>query len=464
MKSAVVLSLAAGALAAPAVVPKAPAASLSKAAMAKKHLLTRSDGRANVPAILASLNGTLAKWGSSPLPYYAPVAEQQAAQASERRMAKAKRQANEPLVDQYEGTSEDAAYYGAVVIGAGDGAPQTFELIFDTGSSDLWVPGQSCGLTDGCTHPFLPKYDEGGLSLGTNTSIEYGSGSTQGANWIDDVTVAGLTSANQTLFAVTSAVGFEELDAQGIIGMAFSTIAQDNGTTFFESLIAAGSVDANEFGVYLGRVASGTEEDSELTLGGRDSTKVTGDFVTVPVSSETYWQVAIDRVTVNGKTGGISTPGQAAIDTGTTLWVAPTTAAKEIMAKVPNALGFPLEGEVLYIYPCNTSAEYIPALEFAGESFPINPLDFNLGAIESEDIVMLALGNQTLVDEMAAANVTSELANFCIAGMAGLDLYADENLYIVGDTFIKNWYTVFSYDASNGEPAVLFAPSVAQDS
>lgn len=116
------------------------------------------------------------------------------------------------------------------------------------------------------------------------------------------------------------------------------------------------------------------------------------------------------------------------------------------------------------IYPCNTSAEYIPAIEFAGESFQINPLDFNIGAIESEDIEMLALGNQTLVNEMAAANVTSELANFCIAGLAGADLTDIENLYVVGDTFIKNWYTVFSYDGSDGEPAVLLGTSIAQDS
>jgi len=131
MKSAVAFSLLSGALAVPAVVPKAP--------MARSHMLTRSDGTANVPAILASLNGTRAKFGHAPFSYYAPVAEKQAAQASERRRAvREKRQALEPLVDQYEGDTEDAAYYGAVVIGAGDGSPQTFELIFDTGSADLW--------------------------------------------------------------------------------------------------------------------------------------------------------------------------------------------------------------------------------------------------------------------------------------------------------------------------------------
>lgn len=187
----------------------------------------------------------------------------------------------------------------------------------------------------------------GGIPLGTNTSITYGSGSTSGVNYADDVTVAGLTSPNQTLISVSTAVGFTELDADGIIGMAFTSIAQDKGTTFMENLIAQGSVTADEFGVYLGRIASGTEDDSELTLGGRDSTKYTGDFVTVPVSLQEYWQIALDRVTVDGKTGGLDTPGQAAIDTGTTVVLAPTTAAKEIMNKIPGTFSFKLEGEVI---------------------------------------------------------------------------------------------------------------------
>lgn len=110
--------------------------------MGKRHLLTRADGRANVPGILGSLNQTLVKFGNSPLPYYEPVAQQQAAQADARRLAR--RQANEPLTDQYETSTEDVAYYGDVTIGAGDGKPQTFGLIFDTGSADLWYVLEHC--------------------------------------------------------------------------------------------------------------------------------------------------------------------------------------------------------------------------------------------------------------------------------------------------------------------------------
>lgn len=143
MKSAVVLSLLSGALALPAsssdVVAAAPA---NRVTMGKKHTVTRSNGRADLPGFFASLNHTLIKYGKTPLPYYAPVAEAQAVARKEKRDARLrKRQANEPLTDQYEGDSEDAAYYGAVVVGSDDGSPQTFELIFDTGSSDIWYVG-----------------------------------------------------------------------------------------------------------------------------------------------------------------------------------------------------------------------------------------------------------------------------------------------------------------------------------
>lgn len=160
MKSALVLSLLTGAaLALPAnndatiSSSSGAAAPLSKVPMGKKHTVTRSNGRANLPGFFASLNNTLIKYNKTPLPYYAPVAEAQEIARREKREARemrrrdaaaaaAKRQANEPLTDQYEGDSEDAAYYGAVVIGADDGSPQTFELIFDTGSSDIWYVAQ----------------------------------------------------------------------------------------------------------------------------------------------------------------------------------------------------------------------------------------------------------------------------------------------------------------------------------
>ncbi|KAI1849147.1 hypothetical protein JX265_012780 [Neoarthrinium moseri] len=448
MKSTVALSLLSGALALPAANPAPQTVSFGK-----RNMLTRPNGEANVAGILASLNHTLHKYNLKPLPYYAPVAVLQAELFS---VDVEKRQANLPLIDQTQLGTEDVAYYGSITIGGGDGKAQKFNVIFDTGSADAWVPGPSCTKARGCTH--TTKYDQGGRDLGTKTSIQYGSGSTEGENYVDDLTIAGLTSKSQTLISVTTAAGFTQVDADGLVGMGFSSIAQDNGTTVFENLIAQGTVQADEFSFYLGRVSEKTGRNSQLTLGGRDSTKYKGNFVTVPVSSQTYWQVALDGVKVGGKKVA-GTAGQAAIDTGTTILLAPTAVAKAVFDAIPGSIGLNLAGEHIYLYPCNTAVTNIPKITFAGQDLAINPLDFKLGSLSAADVDNLALGDRAL-----AAQIREQMARagLCIAGFAGGDLTGIDDLYIVGDTFIKNWYSVFSYSAANGKPAVLFAPNIGQ--
>ena len=70
----------------------------------------------------------------------------------------------------------NAQYYGEITIGT---PPQKFEVIFDTGSSNLWVPGGKC--TSCGSHV---KYDSANSSTyiknGKVFNIRYGSGPVSG--------------------------------------------------------------------------------------------------------------------------------------------------------------------------------------------------------------------------------------------------------------------------------------------
>ncbi|RCN25169.1 hypothetical protein ANCCAN_29120, partial [Ancylostoma caninum] len=81
-----------------------------------------------------------------------------------------------------EGLSDysNAQYYGTVQIGT---PPQTFQLLFDTGSSNLWVPCKNCKASD-LACDFHKKFDCKKSKTCTETNqpfeIQYGSGSMKG--------------------------------------------------------------------------------------------------------------------------------------------------------------------------------------------------------------------------------------------------------------------------------------------
>ncbi|KAG8160486.1 hypothetical protein KVR01_010022 [Diaporthe batatas] len=312
------LAIFSGALA----LPEPHATGPHKVSLSKGNSLTHSNGSVKVHHMFASLANTLAKFqGIKAHLHDEPVAQHHAERRAGRRRETAHRPGKVSLTDKYISPKapSDLAYYGPMTVGSYDGKPQDFQ---------------------GCDNP--TKYDQGGTALNKTAHLEYQKGTASGSSYTDVVTIGGLKSFNQTILSVNSTESISGGPVDGLVGMGISVDSQS--TTFFENLIASGAVEDDEFSFYLGRVVSGTANDSELTLGGRDSKKYYHNFTTVPVLEPIvgFWLVKLDNVMVNGRPAGPHSAAlPAAIDTGSSAIVAPHAVAEEIMSQIPGSISFP---------------------------------------------------------------------------------------------------------------------------
>jgi cathepsin D len=313
---------------------------------------------------------------------------------------------------------EDAQYYGPISIGT---PPQKFNVVFDTGSSNLWVPSKSCSLLNiACkTHS---KYDSSKSSSyvknGTAFAIRYGSGSLSGFTSVDSVSVGAVTVPNLEFAEAVKepGVAFVAAHFDGILGFGYPEIAVNGMPPFFQAALASGAIKEPKFAFSLathGTVAQG----GELVLGGVDSTKYTGDFTYTPVTIKGYWQFAVDGITLGSDSVGSDI--KAIADTGTSLLAVPKATFTSLVAKLPGVS--PLAaGE--YTVDCSKISE-MPTLTFkiAGKDF----------ALEGSDYVL----------QISSAGVTE-----CLLGMMGIDVPAPRGpLWILGDVFLRKYYTVFDY-------------------
>jgi hypothetical protein len=161
MKTAALLSLSALALAAPT--QQESQGTKIPYSRARHEHRKRDDGSLDFQWLLGNFKHTLLK--------YDPNFDLPAALQNVSSILKRDTDANEHLTDQSQ-DGLDSLYYGAGTVGTS--SKQTFTFDFDTGSSDTFVPGPSCGTAQGCVGS--TKYNQKGVDRHNTTSITYGSG------------------------------------------------------------------------------------------------------------------------------------------------------------------------------------------------------------------------------------------------------------------------------------------------
>uniref|UniRef100_A0A8C9NKT7 Embryonic pepsinogen-like n=1 Tax=Serinus canaria TaxID=9135 RepID=A0A8C9NKT7_SERCA len=214
-------------------------------------------------------------------------------------------------------------YYGTISIGT---PPQNFSVVFDTGSSDLWVPLVSCPSLACQTHRvFDPSQSSSYKSTGLSLSVHYGTGEMEGIVGSDTITVASLVDTNQLFGLSTAEPGrfFVHVQFDGILGLGYPNLAADGITPVFDNLVNQSLLQENLFSVYLSREAAG----SVVIFGGIDESCFTGPIHWIPVSYQGYWQISMDSQEV-ACAGGC----QAIIDTGTSLVAGPPSGIRSIQS------------------------------------------------------------------------------------------------------------------------------------
>ncbi|CAK5266672.1 unnamed protein product [Mycena citricolor] len=294
------------------------------------------------------------------------------------------------------------------------GTPATrFVIDFDTGSSDLWVPSSACRSSCSGKTKYSPSGSSTSASKSGSFSIQYGDGSTvSGPIYTDTVSVAGVSVTKQYLAGVTTLSSeFTTDPADGLLGLAFPAISNLGHNPYFQTAISEGAVSANRFGFYL--ASSG----SSLYIGGTDTRKYTGAIEYNDITSSSgFWQVTGASVKVGSST--VVSNLQTIVDSGTTIMYGPPALVKQIFAQVPGAKLYDSTNGY-YSYPCSTPPKI--SINYGGKDWTISSANLNLGR-------------------------TSSGSSSCVSSLAAQDLGLGSRVFLLGDSFMKNQYTVFDVD------------------
>jgi hypothetical protein len=327
-------------------------------------------------------------------------------------------EANAPTADNSLGLdieANDIGYLATVQMGT---PPRDFLILMDSGSADLWVGAENCQSENGggCgNHKFLgPQSSQTFVDSNRPFSVTYGTGSVSGNIISDNLAIAGL-QLNKHVFGVASTESVEFSDDatpfDGLMGLAKSTLSNQQTATPIEALADQGLVKAAVIGYKISRQAD-NKNDGEITFGDVDPTKFNPETaVTLAnVNNQGFWEANLDAVSVNGVDLGFE--GRTAIlDTGTSLMVIPQADAEKIHAQIPGAQA---DGQGGFTVPCNTQAQV--ALTFGGQAFAIDPRDIAFQPLDAND------PNGDCVSGIASGNI------------------GGANEWLVGDTFLKNAY------------------------
>lgn len=239
------------------------------------------------------------------------------------------------------------AYFGDVHLGAAD--PQTFTVVFDTGSGHVILPSTSCN-SDACVKhrrynrtasasavdiemdgtqlkPDAAERDQVAIAFGTGEvlgefireAVCLGSPPVSGSSESSCVDLRVVLASKMTEDP------FAHFDFDGVLGLGLSALTLSPEFNFFGQMLAQRPGMQPRFAVFLARSEG---HDSVISFGGHEDRFAGSDIQWAPVAMSElgYWQVQLKSVKVGDQELEDCSDGscRAILDTGTSLWRAKT--------------------------------------------------------------------------------------------------------------------------------------------
>ncbi|XP_057584314.1 pregnancy-associated glycoprotein 2-like [Hippopotamus amphibius kiboko] len=234
----------------------------------------------------------------------------------------------------------DLLYLGNITIGT---PPQEFRVIFDTGSAELWVFSIYCS-SPACraNNLFNPRLSRTFQGTHTVFCIQYGTETFMGFLGYDTVRIGNLVNLGQTFGLRKWQTGYEDKPYDGILGLAYPSLALENTTPVFDNMKTQGVISQPVFAFYL---SDQKENGSVVMFGGVDHSYHKGELKWIPVSQTQHWQMTVNRITMGRIIIGCIHGCEAILDTGTALLFGPPRSITTIQ-KLINGTRFGQEHEV----------------------------------------------------------------------------------------------------------------------